>query len=664
MGAGEAEGLLGSRSPRDGAWRRPARSPIFWLAILSALAYLPCVLNGWVNWDDDTNFLTNPDFQGLSWSHLKWAWATMLLDVYQPLAWLILEAEYSLWGMAAWGYHLASVVFHAGVVVLLYRTTIEVLRRVGGAFDETSVRLGSFLAALLFAVHPLRVEVVAWVSCQPYLPCAFFYLLAVLAYLRAHPEGGPWKPWWAVLTFVAAAAAMLSKAVAVTVPLALLVLDFYPLRRLNSVRPTIAATLEKVPFFVLALLFVVQAIRARGVTDELVPTAGVHLSVRLMKACFGLAFYAAKTFWPASLSAYHPPPPSLEWTKGPFLVALIFVAVMSGLALLLIRRWPGLAAVWAAYVALLLPHLGLTGNDTKLVAERYSYVATFPWVILLAYGLSRLVVSRPVRWSAIGIVVALSLALGVVSWRQCAVWGSSETLFLQALNNEGPDDPLLLVNLGAEFLERGSMESAERCFRGALRNDPNHFGAQHNLGLVLVRKGKDREALEHFRESTRLEPRFAEAHYNLAETLARLGQLTESAAEYNTALKLDPEFTAARLGLARVKVKNNDLKGAETEYRGVLKAQPALATAHAALGTLLARQGRLEEAVASLRRAVTIEPGLADAQANLGLALSELGRTREAETAFRAALRVNPNHPNARRGLAGLRRRPAVLNAP
>ncbi len=207
------------------------------LVLLVVAAFSPCLRNDFVAWDDDKNFLNNPGYRGLGWVQLRWDWTSFQLGVYQPLAWMILGAESLLWGLRPWGYHLTSLILHALNTVVLLVLTLSLLSRCRPRRERAepgSSLLDAGLAVALFAVHPLRTEVVAWASCQPYLPCALFSMLTVLAYLRALPEGAPPRRGSLVAAFCLFAAALLSKAVAVSLPAVLLILDVYPLRRLGG----------------------------------------------------------------------------------------------------------------------------------------------------------------------------------------------------------------------------------------------------------------------------------------------------------------------------------------------------------------------------------------------------------------------------------------------
>ena len=221
----------------EAVWGLHAAVTALLLVLLVVIAFFPCLQNDFVNWDDDQNFLENPFYRGLGWAQLRWDWTSFWLGVYQPLAWMILGAEYVLFGLKPWGYHLTSLILHALNTVVLFLLTVSLLTRCRsrpGPEDPGRMALAAGLASALFAVHPLRTEVVAWASCQPYLPCALFSMLAVLAYLRAFPDGQTPRWRWLLATFALFVAALLSKAVAVTLPAVLLILDVYPLRRLGG----------------------------------------------------------------------------------------------------------------------------------------------------------------------------------------------------------------------------------------------------------------------------------------------------------------------------------------------------------------------------------------------------------------------------------------------
>jgi tetratricopeptide (TPR) repeat protein len=509
------------------------------LALLVIAAFLPVLDNGFVDLDDAHNFLSNPYYRGLGIAQVHWAWSTFRLGVYQPLAWLILEAEYAVWGLDPRGYHLISLLWHAANAVVLYVLTVTVLARCQadpGPRSPWAWAFGAGLATALYAVHPLRVEAVAWASCQPYLPCALFSMLAVLAYLRAVGRG-PSPDWgWLVGSFVLFAAALLSKAPAVTLPAVLLILDVYPLRRLGGGpgrwfgAPARKVYWEKVPFVLLSLVFMGLAIAARKHVRAMVPIERYGTSARIAQACYGIWLYIVKTVLPLDVTALYPSPQQVDWLAAPFLLSILGTVVTSVGLWLLRRRRPGLLAAWVSYLVILSPNLGLIRVSNQLAADRYSYMAMLGGVMLAAAGFCRswplLLRARP---GAIGIVsVSLGALLGLVllTWDQCRIWSTSEVLWTHALNHGAARSTEAHNNLGVVLSRQGKLAEAAAHYAEALRISPGYAGSHNNLGLLLSRQGKFAEATAHYTQALRFDPDDAEVYNNLAMMLAACPEAT------------------------------------------------------------------------------------------------------------------------------------------
>jgi hypothetical protein len=279
--------------------------------VIALAAFLPVRDNGFVSYDDRGNFLENGSFRGLGWPQLVWAWTTPHVGVYEPLGWMLLEAEYQAWGLDPRGYHIASLALYSLVTIALYGLTVAAvaLSRPGLWRDNPgTVRACACLAVGLYAVHPLRVQAVAWASCQSYVVCGLFSVLTVLAYLRAHDDSPRVRRGWLVGSFLLYAAALLSKAPAITLPAVLLVLDVYPLGRLGPGRwrGPVARRIyrEKVPFAALSVIFAALAVWARA--RAMTPVPGHGAEARIARACYNVVFYLAKTVAPVRISACTP----------------------------------------------------------------------------------------------------------------------------------------------------------------------------------------------------------------------------------------------------------------------------------------------------------------------------------------------------------------------
>ncbi|MGD0043828.1 MAG: tetratricopeptide repeat protein, partial [Isosphaeraceae bacterium] len=514
-------------------------------------AFIPALDNGFVEWDDLGNFLHNPYYRGLGAAQVKWAWSTFWVGVYQPLAWLLFEAQYVLWKFDPRGYHLTSLLLHTANAVVLYVLTVTLLVRWRpDSFLKSpwTCSLGAGLATALFMVHPLRVEAVAWASCQPYLPCALFSMLAVLAYLRAFGMG-PSPQWgWLVVSFLLFVAALLSKAVAVTLPAVLLLLDLYPLRRLGDGpgrwfgSAARKVWCEKVPFVIMSLVFMGLAIAARKHDHTVIPTQDYGTSARIAQACYGIWFYIVKTLLPLDITALYPLPGRIDWSAPPFLLSILGTLAISVGLFLLRRRRPGLLVAWLSYLVILAPNLGFIRVGNQLAADRYSYMAMLGGVMLAAAGLCRLWQSfLGARPGAIGIItVSLGALLGLVllTWHQCRTWRTSETLWTHALNHGAGRSIEAHNNLGLVLFRQGKFVEAAAHYNEAIRLNPGYAGAHNNLGVVLFQQGKFAEAAAHYNEAIRVDPDYAAPHNNLGLVQFRQGKFVEAAAHYNEAIRL------------------------------------------------------------------------------------------------------------------------------
>ena len=418
--------------------------------------------------------------------------STFWVGVYQPFAWLLFEIQYACWKLDPRAYHATSLFFHLANAVALYALTVALLTRCRSDCSQESpwvCSLSAGLASALFVVHPLRVETVAWASCQPYLPCALFSMLAVLSYLRAMPADSRPRRRWLVCSNVLFVAALLFKAAAVTLPVVLLILDVYPLRRFavgagrwfdGSARPIL---LEKVPFVLMSLLFMGLAVAARS--HMLMLTNDYAASEGLAQACYGIWFYILKTVAPHDLIVVYPLPGETNFLAYPFSAAILATLAFSAGLVLLYRRWPGLLAVWLSYLVILAPNSGVMRNNNFVIAaDRYSYLAMLGSVILAAAGLCRLLrmSSRRNR----GAIAAMAVCLGALpvltfmTRNQCRTWFSSETLWAHAVSHGAKSSSVAHYNLGVALKNQGSNQAALAHFAEALRLDPG------NAAIILA----------------------------------------------------------------------------------------------------------------------------------------------------------------------------------
>ena len=482
------------------------------IVALTVIVFYPALKNAFVNWDDDKSILENPFYRGLHWTNLRWMFTTFHMGHYQPLSWLSFGIDYLLWGMEPFGYHLTNILLHAANAVLFYFLSLRLLAIAAPISGVIVLQLAAGFSALFFAVHPLRVESVAWATERRDVLSGFFLLLTVLGYLKAVSPETDKRSWWRWMTVAVVLYffSLLSKASGMTLPLVLLVLDVYPLRRLGQASTGWLGPearniwREKIPFFVLGLASGAVALVAQSHSGALKPLEQYAIATRLAQALYGLTFYLWKTVLPTSLSPLYEIPAGYGLWNWRFLISGFVAVAISIVLLALRRRYPAILASWVGYVIILAPTLGIAQSGPQLVADRYTYLACVSWAILTGGGI--LYVAR--GWgkgrSASGALVvagAFSLAFlawfGVLTWRQTQIWKDSERLWRHALAIQS-ESAYAHNNLGMALAEQNRLDEAIVEFREVLRIAPLDADGGHNLGNALARQGRLEEAVAQF----------------------------------------------------------------------------------------------------------------------------------------------------------------------
>ena len=646
------------RLPRELVARTPAKGWGSWLvpaliAVVTFATFLPALHNQFVNWDDDKNFLENPHYRGLGWTQLSWMWTTHM-GHYIPLTWMTFGLDYLLWGMNPRGYHLTNLLLHAANAVVFFFITRRLLTRALPSPSERghTLAVSAAFAALVFAIHPLRVESVAWATERRDVLSGLFYLSAVLAYLRAcdREERGRGWYWGAVALF---AGALLSKSMAVNLPVVLMILDVYPLRRLGGSigwwsKPARRIYVEKIPFVLLAAAASAIAVMAQFSIHAALPLAQLSVPGRLAVSAYGLSFYLGKMIVPVNLSPLYELPRTVSPWAMPFILSFGLAIAITAIVLSLRRRMLGLPAAWLAYLVVLLPVLGIFQSGPQIAADRYTYLAGLGWAILAGAGLLS-------SWSRlpfllIGLVVFIPVGLGTLTWNQVHVWHDSKTLWAHALAID-PNSSVAQNDFGEALAQQGKPAEAIEHYRQALNIKPDYADAHYNLGGALAQQGKLADAIHHYQRALQITPGDADAQTNWGGALAQQGKLAEAAEHYQQALRIKPDHAAAHNNWGAALTRQGNLAEAIEHYRQAVNIKPDYADAHYNLGGALAQQGKLADAIHHYQRALQITPDDADAHIHWGLALAQQGRLAEAIEHYRQALRINPGHADAQSNL-------------
>lgn len=656
-----------SQSIRTASSRRGAEvtmsQVLRWLApvvliVATSAAFLPTLENGFVNFDDIENFLNNRSYRGLGPAQLKWMFTTLHLGGLIPLTWMTLGLDYVIWGMDPAGYHLTSLVLHVLTAVVLYFVLLRLLRAAQGSGEPnaTALRLGALFGALLFSVHPLRVESVAWVTERRDVLSGLFSVLTVLAYLRAWDtrDGERLGRRWYLLSLGFFVCALLSKAMAVTLPFVLLLLDLYPLRRLRLfsarwLKPLARnLLLEKSPYVVLSLACIAVTVVSARQNDATTSLDALGLLDRISLAVHSAAFYLWKTVAPVNLSIMYELPEQLDRTAWPFLLSWAVVISITAACVVFGRHLVALPLAWVAYLVMLAPVSGLVQAGWQMAADRYTYMPCLVWGALGGAGLFLALRratgpdGRSTRIHSIiaGTAVLVVLGLAALTWRQVGVWHDSETLWAHAA--AASPSGRAHENLGDLFVDKGQLDAAAAHYEQLVRIRPRYGPGHIFLGAALAQQGHLPEAIRQYEEAARLMPLSAAPHYNLGLALASQGRTAEAIDRYREAVKLAPDYADAHNNLGLVLAEQGRLDEAARHYREALRLLPMSAGTRSNLGLLLARQGRMAEALKLLGEAVQLDPGNAGNRNNLGVVLVRIGRYDDAMAQFREALAINP----------------------
>jgi Tfp pilus assembly protein PilF len=662
------------------------RQPLLPCLVLFAIVlwtFWPAVHNGFVGYDDPVYVTGNGHVQqGLSWKNVEWAFTASDGGNWHPLTWFSHMVDCQLFRLSPWGHHFTSVLFHALNAVLVFLA----LRCLTQETDPGGARATwrSFIVAALFALHPLRVESVAWIAERKDVLSAFFFILTLLVYGRyvvaksqvqnPLPEGNPSggnsqrSRHLYLLTLLLFALGLMSKPMLVTLPFVLLLLDYWPLRRwkVQNLSPqapqkqdldentaglakstAVHLLIEKIPLFAItAILSLITILvqRKEGAMSLAVPLLG-----RVENAVISYCRYIGKTFYPHNFAFFYPY--ESRWPLVAIVLAALLFAAISVLAIYWRRERPYLLTGWLWFVGTLIPVIGLIQVGEQALADRYTYLPSLGFFLALVWGAHELTRRWQFQRSFLGLfAAALGLICALKTRDQITTWKNNETLFTHAIAVTRKNY-IALNNLGATFEKQGRWDEAAAQFRQAIADKPEYAQAHRNLGLVFERQGQPNRAIEEYREAMRLNPAYADPHNALGALFNSQGRVDEAVQEFQQALRLKPDYADAHFNLGLLYARKGLLDEAIREYQAVLEVQPNRADVHNNLGVALDSKERIDDAIREYVQAIELEPGYARARFNLGVALSRKGTLAPAIEQFQEALKLQPDYKEARTNL-------------
>ncbi|MGD0208886.1 MAG: tetratricopeptide repeat protein [Verrucomicrobiota bacterium] len=613
------------------------------LAAVTLVVYWPVTRYDFVNYDDPDYFSSNTHVQaGLTSDNVGWAFCTGYASNWHPLTWLSLMLDRELSGPGPAGPHFTNLLFHLANTVLLFlllRQLTGLRRDPSASSTQAAANWRSAFVAALFALHPLHVESVAWISERKDVLSMFFGLLALWAYARyaqkrsrvesresnataeslaLDPRPSTFDYSLALLFFVLG---LMSKPMLVTLPFVMLLLDYWPLQRFKvqgSKFKVQSLVREKIPFFVLSAISCVVTFIAQQKGGAVVKLARISMTDRVANAFVSYARYLDKTLWPSPLANPYPHPGHWEFPLVIYSVAL--VAGLSAIAVLFARRFPFFFTGWFWFAGTLVPVIGLVQVGDAAMADRYTYLPLIGVLIVLVWGAGAVCAN----WRVPGplIIFLAAIILTACAWRtrdQSGYWKNSGTLF-----------------------------------RHTLAVTENNYVACNDLGTWLSGNGQVAEAMDYFRKSLQIKPDNPDALYNLGNAFAKLGNWDEAINNYQCALQVTPNQADILNNLGFALAAKKQFADAIACFEAALKLDPDCADAHNNLATVLFIQKRFNEAVRHFRAALRITPGNPQIYSNLGDALVKQGQTTEAVRCYREALRLKPGDPEIKAKLQAL----------
>lgn len=613
------------------------------LVLGTILVYAQVGGHEFLYYDDNMYVTENPPVQGgLSWSGFVWAFTAMHAGNWHPLTWLSHMLDVQLFGLSPGAHHMINVLFHAASTVLLF---LVLLRMTGAQWRS------AFVAAL-FALHPLHVESVAWVAERKDILSAFLGLLTLTAYVHYAERPGVQLY---VLTVLLLALGLLSKPMLVTLPFLFLLLDYWPLGRVNGsfqsihegvpVRPQTTVSrliVEKIPMLVLCAASSVITVIAQK-RGGAVAGLSLDIGARLANAVVGYAQYLGKTFWPVSLSVFYPHPGSAlpAWqTAG----AGLLLILLTTLVLLRLRQSLWLAVGWFWYLGTLVPVIGLVQVGAQSIADRYTYIPLIGVFIMIAWEAPELLGEWRFRQQTLRAAAALIIVtLAGLTWMQTGYWKNHETLFRHALRVT--NDNCLAHNSLADYLIRqDDLDGAGFHLQETLRLCPKNEAAWYNLGVWHRKKGELPEALKAFSEALRLKSDYANAWSNLGAVYLALGRIPDATDALLKATRYTPDEPTAWFNYGSLHIKTGQYAEAIEAYRNAVRLKPDYAAAWTNLGIAYQSSGQMQEAAAAFQQAAQLRSDDYVSWYNLGVINTKIGQLDNAADALRKAVRIKPDH--------------------
>jgi tetratricopeptide (TPR) repeat protein len=666
------------------------------VALLTVAVYLTAVRNDFVEWDDSMYVVDNIRIRSIDSSFFKWAFLDFYAANWHPLTWISHALDYAVWGLDPLGHHVTNILLHAIntlVVVLLTMRLVESgepsrERGKPGIVPDTRKPIAAVLTGLLFGLHPLHVESVAWVAERKDLLCAMFFLLGIMRYTkyvvaadREYRGGSPLSGMLRrdyLFTLGLFILALMSKPMAVSFPVVLLILDWFPFDRIRSLVTFRTVFVEKLPFVALSLVSSILTILAQHADWAIVPAETVPLGTRVLVACKALIAYLGKIIVPLQLVPFYPYPKHVSLLSLDYAFPIAAVLGITAACITMARKQKVWSSIWAYYTVTLLPVIGLVQVGNQSMADRYTYLPSLGPFLVIGLGGAWMAekVNTSTTWRVIGKVafagaIAFCVFLSYLTIRQLGVWRSSLDLWDYVIETSSVKTPVVYHLRAVVYEKHGRYQRALEDNDQAISMDPSYAPAYVSRGSVYGKQGRHDKAIEDYNMALMLNPSLFEAYFCRAITYVRtaqfemavqdfnravglyqgsheaynfrgmalkqLGRFEEAVHDYNRALALNPVYYEAYFNRGIAYEKMRSLDQAVQDYQRAIALNPDYHEAYNNLGILYGQAGEFEKAIELLSKSILLNQGQAIAHLNRGILYAKTGKRSHAAADFRRA---------------------------
>ncbi len=627
--------------------KHPVTIICVFLTIALCSLYLQVKDHQFVNFDDDLYVTDNRHvFSGLNLENIKWSLTRVYVSNWHPLTWISHMIDVEIFGMKPGMHHLTNVIFHVLNSILL----LTVLNKMTGSLWRSAV------VVVLFALHPLHVESVAWIAERKDVLSTFFWMLTMLTYYRYVRCRTISKYLLMILVF---SLGLMAKPMLVTLPFVLLLLDFWPLKReeLNltmngsntelswwpkiNTRGILRLILEKVPLMIMALAASGVTFYAQSVGGSVKSLERVSLASRIQNAIITYVVYLWKMVWPLNLAVYYPYPKqfsTLTVVMCPLLlIAITVIVVMS------VRRFPYFITGWFWYLGTLVPVIGIVKVGDQSMADRYTYIPLIGIFVMIAWGLPELLDKWQFKKIAFATLTGIVIPILIVfSWLQIGYWKNSNTLFRHALNVTVNND-VAHNNLARDLIDHGDFDDALKHCAEALKINPYNTDAYNNMGLALIKIGEISKAISIFSKEIQIHPNNVDAYINLGAAYIKQGNNSEAIIQVSKAIEIEPDCVLAYINMGLALANQGRLNEAIHQYHKALQIKPYSFGAHYNLGIALMWQGKIDESIDQYKKVLEMDPGNAAAQNILSYLLEKGNRIEDSVAGLKKELENESN---------------------